>query len=155
MPWVRYLTVFFADYAIFGLLFTPLFLWLAKAKEIALHSILSAFSAWAIGQFIKDFFYLPRPFLTTGQTPVAGYFSGGSFPSNHTAAAFAIAVSVALHHRRFGLVLLVLASLIGLSRILGGVHYPADVVGGVVIGSSVAILFDRLHPTRLLRRLRS
>lgn len=152
---MNFLIIFTADYAIF-LLFAALpLLWLVKKREMSLHAFLSALSAWLISKFFKDFFYTPRPFLISGNTPLVNYSSDGSFPSNHTAAAFAIAVTVFLHHRRLGSVLIILALLIGVSRIFGGVHYPVDIIGGAVIGSLIAWSVSHLHPSWILKRLRS
>lgn len=62
-----------------------------------------------------------------------------SFPSGHTATAFALAFWVFLITRRtryrwWGYGALLLAALVGLSRIYRGVHYPSDVLAGALIG---------------------
>lgn len=112
---------------------------------MVLHAIISAFVAWLIGKFLKDFFAVPRPFITNGDTPLAGYFSDGSFPSNHTAAAFAISVSLYLHKYKWGIPLIIFSLVIGISRILGGVHYPLDILAGAAIGSLVAACLTDYH----------
>ncbi len=120
---------------------------------MVLHAVISAFVAWLISKFLKDFFAVPRPFVTNGNAPLAGYSSDGSFPSNHTAAAFAISVSFYLHKYKWGIPLIIFSLAIGVSRILGGVHYPLDILGGIVIGSVVAWTAHRLHVHKLLDRL--
>ena len=55
-----------------------------------------------------------------------------SFPSDHAAAAFAIAFAILAFSRRAGMRFLVAATLIGLSRIALGLHYPSDVIAGRV-----------------------
>ena len=150
---MNFFVIFFADYAIFLLFGMLPLLWFAKSRELALHAFLSALTAWAISKFLKDFFYTPRPFLISGLTPLVKYSSDGSFPSNHTAAAFAIAITVFLHHRRLGIILIILALLIGISRIFGGVHYPIDIIGGAAIGSLIAWSVSHLHPSWLLKKL--
>ncbi|KKU03417.1 MAG: Bacitracin transport permease protein BCRC [Microgenomates group bacterium GW2011_GWC1_47_20] len=147
------LIIFFADYAIFLLFALLPVLWLKKKREMVLHAVISAFIAWLIGKFLKDFFAVPRPYLVNSTSPLAGHFSNGSFPSNHTTAAFAISVSIFLHQHRWGIPLIIFSLSIGISRILGGVHYPLDVLGGVIIGSLVAWLTYRLHVHKLLDRL--
>ncbi|KKU29296.1 MAG: Bacitracin transport permease protein BCRC [Candidatus Amesbacteria bacterium GW2011_GWA2_47_11b] len=147
------IVIFFADYAVFLLFALLPVLWVQKKREMVLHAVISAFVAWLIGRFLKDFFAVPRPFVTNGSTPLAGYFSDGSFPSNHTAAAFAISVSIFLHKHKWGILLIIFSLAIGLSRILGGVHYPLDILGGIAIGSLVAWLAHRLHVHKLLDRL--
>ena len=62
-----------------------------------------------------------------------------SFPSGHTTTAFALAFWVFLltrgtRYRLWGYGALVLAGLVGLSRIYRGVHYPSDVLAGALIG---------------------
>jgi membrane-associated phospholipid phosphatase len=60
-----------------------------------------------------------------------------SFPSGHTASAFAFASGVGHVLPREALPLYVLASLVAYSRVHTGVHFPADVVAGSVIGSAL------------------
>lgn len=58
-----------------------------------------------------------------------------SFPSGHTCASFAAAFALWLSiPRKWGTVCMILAVLISLSRLYVGVHYPSDVLGGMVIG---------------------
>ena len=64
-----------------------------------------------------------------------------SFPSGHTGASFASAVSMYRQlPRRFAVILIVLASLIALSRLYVGIHYPTDVLGGLVTGIGIGLL---------------
>lgn len=68
-----------------------------------------------------------------------------SFPSGHTAAAFVMAALCNYYYPEFGVFAFILATIIGTSRILLGVHYPTDIVAGVVLGLSslqIAILID-------------
>jgi len=61
-----------------------------------------------------------------------------SFPSGHTAAAFAFAVGAGRELPATAVPLLGLAALVGYSRIHTGVHYPGDVVAGALCGIAVA-----------------
>ena len=69
---------------------------------------------------------------------------GASFPSGHTTEAFAIATTLSLLFRRriVQVPVLIWACLVGYSRLALGVHYPSDVLGGIIIGTSVAFLVD-------------
>lgn len=67
-----------------------------------------------------------------------------SFPSGHTASAFAFATGAASAQPILSAPLRALAILIGYSRVHTGVHYPADVLAGAFIGVSAAELADRL-----------
>ena len=57
-----------------------------------------------------------------------------SFPSDHATAAFAIAFGILFVARRTGWLFLAWAALIGISRVLAGMHYPTDVLAGAVVG---------------------
>lgn len=65
----------------------------------------------------------------------------GSFPSGHTAASIASAVAMLPNlKKRYGIPLLVLALCISFSRLYIGIHYPSDVVAGLLIGLVLGIL---------------
>lgn len=57
-----------------------------------------------------------------------------SFPSGHAAGAFLFALVVSAHYPALALPAFCLAGLIGLSRVLLGVHYPGDIVAGALLG---------------------
>ena len=63
-----------------------------------------------------------------------------SFPSGHTASSFAAAIGVFYIDKKKGIVPLIVAALIGFSRIYIHVHYPSDVVGGVITGVVFGLL---------------
>jgi undecaprenyl-diphosphatase len=72
-----------------------------------------------------------------------------SFPSGHSASAFAFATGVGQVMPRAGVPLRALAALVAYSRVHTGVHYPADVVSGALLGSvfaqSTAYALERRH----------
>ena len=76
-----------------------------------------------------------RPFTTHPQVhPLISHHPGQAFPSDHSTAAFGIALVVfAFLSRRVGAVLLAAAALIAFSRVYVGVHYPGDVVASLLV----------------------
>lgn len=83
----------------------------------------------------------PRPhtvleIIEKFEVPICDY----SFPSGHTTAAFAVANILAVNIASFSLVIMGLASLVAISRMYVGVHYPSD----VLVGYGVATLFSTL-----------
>ncbi|WP_133917056.1 phosphatase PAP2 family protein [Streptomyces sp. NBC_00582] len=63
-----------------------------------------------------------------------------SFPSNHAAIAAAAAVALLFVSRRLGVLAVVAACAMAVSRVWVGAHYPHDVLAGVVVGALVALL---------------
>ena len=138
---------FFGRYGI--TLFFLAFIYLILRKKIrAFLCILLAMGVAGVVDFlIYMFWQRPRPFISHSDLVSNIYGTSaslGSFPSSHTYIAFAIATSIFLYgHRRLGSVLFVLAILVAMGRIGLGLHYPSDVVGGIILGilSGVAVYY--------------
>ena len=82
-----------------------------------------------------------RPYEVYDYTPpVGGHTHGKSFPSRHTVSAFIIAMAFLYIQTRIGVIMLLIAAAIGLTRILSGVHFVRDVVGGAAIGVIVGVI---------------
>lgn len=63
-----------------------------------------------------------------------------SFPSGHTEASFAAAMAIYLNRKKEGILALILAGAIAFSRLYMFVHFPSDVVGGMIIGCIIGIM---------------
>lgn len=92
-----------------------------------------------------------RPDRAAERVPVARHVpmpASTSFPSGHSAAAFAFATGVGHVLPPAAIPLRGLAALVGYSRVHTGVHYPGDVVAGALIGTLVAQLTTRALDAR-------
>lgn len=67
-----------------------------------------------------------------------------SFPSGHTMSSFAAATVLLLADKRWGIYSLILAVFIAFSRLYLFVHYPSDILGGMLIGIAIAFLSVRI-----------
>lgn len=91
--------------------------------------------------FFRRRFNAPRPYECCAIAPlIARDGAGKSFPSRHAFSAFAIAASWFVASVPVAVVLLVAAGALAVCRVLGGVHFPRDVVAGAFIGSATGAL---------------
>jgi undecaprenyl-diphosphatase len=111
-------------------------------QKAVLVGSLSAALANALLKVINLFYYRPRPFALYDVNLLFYQPTDSSLPSNAAALGFAIAAGVWFQQRRWGWLLVALAALFGLSRVFGGVHYPLDVLAGVVLGCLSAWLIQ-------------
>ncbi len=129
-------------------------LWIVDGKikkEQVLHALFACLSAWLIASFIKQFFPTVRPFLINGDGVLTLTVPlDPAFPSAHTTLAFALAVTIFMHDRRVGWFYLVGAFAIGTARVLANVHYPIDILGGALIGTITAVIFEKVHLRKIV-----
>lgn len=91
---------------------------------------------------MKYFIDRDRPFLELGLTPfVSQPDPHSSFPSFHAAVFSAFAVTLLIHHRKFGIFLVSLLPLVMIGRIAIGVHWLTDVAAGVLMGTMISLRF--------------
>ncbi len=92
---------------------------------------------------LKDLIARPRPAATSMEVRslVSGPAGGNSFPSSHTANAFAAAAILGAVFPARRKLFLAIAAIIGFSRIYVGVHYPSDVAGSAILGWLYGIAF--------------
>lgn len=119
-----------------------------KTRRIGVMSIMALLMSLLINNMIlKNLVARTRPYdMVEGLVPLIGKPRDYSFPSGHTGSSFASAwVLYRQLPGKFGIPALVLAGLIGLSRLYVGVHYPTDVLfgvlGGIVSGAIAMLIF--------------
>lgn len=145
------LITFLASFLIWIMFGGLLILWIFDGKvkrEQALHAFAAVILAWVIAQMLKNLLPTTRPFLLNGGSPLTfTVHTDNSFPSGHSAIAFSLAITMWLHNRKLGFFYLVAAFLVGIGRVFANVHYLLDIVVGGLLGSLVAVIVNKFHPT--------
>jgi len=119
------------------------FLVIMKERKLAQRAVLAALLALAVSEVIKQFFYVPRPFVAGGFVPLVSQPSDGSFPSSHVATLSALSSCLWFRNKKAGTLLLVGTLVVGLARVLAGLHYGCDILGGFILGGLVGLFVSR------------
>ena len=99
-------------------------------------------SGFVILSFLRKKINAPRPYEVWKIVPLLDRDSPGqSMPSRHVFSATIISMACFHASLSVGIILLVLSALLGLVRVLGGVHYPKDVLLGYICGLVWGVIF--------------
>ena len=94
---------------------------------------------------INAYYFRDRPFVDLDIKLLFYEPTDSSMPSNSAAAFFGLAIAVFGFNRRFGILLLSVAGVHGLLRIYAGVHFPSDIIAGVLIGLASTFIAYRMR----------
>lgn len=140
------LIVFFASYLQYFLV-AAFFLFLhatAYQKREKFHifwvTVISVVIArLGITEIIRFFYHRPRPFMAYEVRQLIPE-SAWSFPSGHSAFFFALAMAVCLYNKKWGAWFFATTVVMNTSRVVAGVHYPSDILGGMIVGVLTAYI---------------
>lgn len=124
--------------------------WIQKNPEIknkGLYIAASAITASILATSTKYIVNRERPFITYPEIQKATHTGSPSFPSGHTSSAFSTATSLSMAFTKWYVILpsYLWASSVAFSRMHLGVHFPSDVLGGIIIGSGSAWICHKLN----------
>lgn len=125
---------------IFWILVGVILLLFKKTRKCGLTVLIALLFSLIVGNILlKNIVARPRPcWIDETINMLIAVPKDYSFPSGHTFASFAAAVSVFLYYKKAGIAAIILAFLIGFSRLYLFVHFPTDVLSGAVLGICAA-----------------
>lgn len=128
-----------------------------RHRREALDAFGAAGAMWLVGQAVKKVVLRPRPYSALENVRLLTHRPRGtSWPSSHPAVLLAF-VTVASRDLDVPIgtkaALACLAGAVGVSRVALGVHYPADVAGGMLMGRAVADAWTALATRRIIGRV--
>lgn len=116
-----------------------------RNKSLVLFSILSlVITVIGVEFIIKPFVQRPRPFIVNPHIETLLRPGGYSFPSGHTATSIALMTMMALNDVSYKFVYITLALLMAFSRLYLYVHYPSDVIVGILLGFFIGYLMHKI-----------
>lgn len=124
------------------LLFGFLFVWIWFSKKgdrlenrtFVLLALTIVLLTLCTNKVLEYSFFRERPFVHHSVTLlIEKSIDDPSFPSNHAAGAFAIAFAIFWRNKKLGLLVMIFALFMAISRLFVGVHYPLDVMVGMMI----------------------
>jgi undecaprenyl-diphosphatase len=138
--WSDWVIVFFAEYLPYLIVLIVVYaiykIW-REGKGQKIIGYFLAFVSAGIGRgivsIIRHYYPHPRPPAALHITPLFPETTS-SFPSGHAVFFFALAAGVYMVDKKLGRLLYILATLVGIARIVAGVHWPSDIVAGALLG---------------------
>lgn len=117
-------------------------LFIKKTRKCGVLMLVSMILGLIIGNgFLKNIIARDRPcWIDTSIPLLIPNPHDYSFPSGHTLASFEAAVMIFLHNKKWGAISLVLALVIAFSRMYLFVHFPTDILGGMILGTVISLV---------------
>ena len=121
-------------------------LFFKKTRKIGAAVLISYVFVYVFGQYgLKNLFSRMRPCqIDETFELLVSRPSSSSFPSTHSAWAFGGAVAIFLGNKKGGILALIWAALIAFSRMYLFLHFPTDVLAGIIFGSLMGIIATKL-----------
>ncbi len=134
------------DKGLVWLLIVAVLLFNRKYRYVGVLTLVAlALNALIGEQFLKYIFQRPRPYTDFPFVDLlVGKYRTFSFPSGHTASSFAAAFILSKYLKKYSLVFWSMAVVISFSRVYLFMHYPSDVLGGIILGLFCGVLVSYL-----------
>ncbi len=150
-PFLNSTFIFIAEYMVVLLAISVLFIWFTRNKDnrvMILCASIAFICAFVIGKISGLFHSNFQPFVElTDVNKLIHKEKDNSFPSDHTILFFSYCFSFWLFKRGRSILWVLLAVLVGVSRIWVGVHYPLDVLTGIFISLAAATFIYLIVPS--------
>ncbi|MDR3642857.1 MAG: phosphatase PAP2 family protein [Candidatus Doudnabacteria bacterium] len=115
-----------------------------QKRNFGLLLIIALPCIYLISKVAANFYFDPRPFVVGHFAPLIPHAPDNGFPSDHVLLTSAISSVVFAYNKKVSAVLWALTIIVGLARILVGVHHLIDIAGAITISILVTAVIDYL-----------
>lgn len=123
-----------------------------KQKQIIIFGITVLPIIFLISRLVGKFYYDPRPFLVGHFEPIIPHDPDNGFPSDHTLLGAALASIIYPFSKKLSVIAWIFTFLIGISRVLGGIHHPIDIAGSMAMAIFTGVLIYYVLFARINQR---
>ena len=145
--WLDSLAIFSAEYLGYFLVIIIAVLIILNFKKhikMGLEAVFAGLLArFGFAELIRLFWDRPRPFINNSVNLLFEH-NGSAFPSGHASFFFGLSTIVYLYNKKLGGIFYLSSFLIVISRVFSGVHWPADILSGALVGILSGILVYKL-----------
>jgi undecaprenyl-diphosphatase len=147
--WLDYSAMFFAKYFEYFLWFCLALFLIVNFKKywrmVAEAFIAAVFTRFVLTAAIRWLWFRPRPFVSLNFIPLIDQNAKeGSFPSGHASFYFALSTIVYYYNKKAGILFYIVSSLIVVSRVFVGIHWPSDILVGAILGILMGWILNKL-----------
>ncbi len=154
---LNFLIIFIAKYFIFLVLGLAVWFFFQlsslERKRLFILTIITLPLIYIVAKFLSLAYYDPRPFITNHIIPLFPHNPDNGFPSDHVLLSGAIATVIFYFNKKIGIFFFAMAILIGVARVLAGVHHSLDIFGSLIIAIVVSYLTYKFIFSRFNKKI--
>lgn len=159
---ISFIMIFGAKYLIFLVVLMVGIFFLIQLKpdqkKFLLYAVVTLPLIFIVAKLSSLLYYDPRPFVVGHFIPLIPHAPDNGFPSDHMLFAAALATLVFPFSKRLGIILFILAGLVGAARVVIGIHHVIDIVGSgvisVVVGAVVYwLVIEGMYRKKIERKV--
>ncbi len=111
-----------------------------KKETFLIFGLLTCVISFCIARVLHRIVQSPRPAVRHGITPLIPVSTDNGFPSDHALLVFSLASILFVFNHEIGVILFVIALVVGIARVRAGAHHSLDILGSIVIALVSTIL---------------
>lgn len=152
LDWFMILVTRLGDKGFLWMVIAICFLLFRKTRNCGILMIVSMALCFLFGNLVlKNLFARERPFMYAPEIILKiSAPKDYSFPSGHTMNSFSAASVIYFHYKKIGMIAMGMAMLIAFSRMYLFVHFPTDILGGILVGSGIAFYTVKMTRKRVI-----